>query len=114
MANGFCSGFITRNKLTAGLFEIIDTNNSNIAEGRLIILNDKQLKMCSDSKWDFSDLKALFVNCTLKPSLQMSHTEGLIDISKAIMKKNKVSVEVLRPVDYNIAYGVYPDMTEQG
>lgn len=30
------------------------------------------------------------------------------------MEKNGVSVEVLRPVDYNIAYGVYPDMTEQG
>jgi multimeric flavodoxin WrbA len=25
-----------------------------------------------------------------------------------------VSVEVLRPIDYNIATGVYPDMTEQG
>ena len=30
------------------------------------------------------------------------------------MEKNHVSVERLRPVDYDIAYGVYPDMTEQG
>ena len=30
------------------------------------------------------------------------------------MEKNGVSVEVVRPVDYNIAYGVYPDMTKQG
>jgi hypothetical protein len=44
----------------------------------------------------------------------MSHTQGLVEISKAIMEKNGVSVEVVRPVDYNIAYGVYPDMTEQG
>ncbi|MBT3363653.1 MAG: flavodoxin family protein [Chloroflexi bacterium] len=66
------------------------------------------------NKQDFSDLKALFLNCTLKRSPELSHTEGLINISKAIMEKNNVSVEVLRPVDYNLAYGVYPDMTEHG
>ena len=77
-------------------------------------LNDKQLKMCEESRWDFSDLTALFLNCTLKRSPELSHTQGLIDISRAIMEKNGVSAEVLRPVDYNIAYGVYPDMTERG
>ncbi|NIV43157.1 MAG: flavodoxin family protein [Candidatus Dadabacteria bacterium] len=77
-------------------------------------LNEKQLKMCSESKWDFSDLKALFLNCTLKKSPEVSHTQGLIDISQAIMEKNKISVEVLRPVDHNLAFGVYPDMTEKG
>jgi multimeric flavodoxin WrbA len=66
------------------------------------------------SKWDFSNLKALFLNCTLKRSPELSHTEGLIEISKAIMEKNSVSVEVLRPIDYTIAYGVYPDMKEYG
>ena len=40
------------------------------------ILNDKQLKMCDESKWDFSDLKALFLNCTLKKSPEISHTDG--------------------------------------
>ncbi len=30
------------------------------------------------------------------------------------MEKNGVSVEVLRPVDYNIAFGVWPDMREHG
>jgi multimeric flavodoxin WrbA len=44
----------------------------------------------------------------------MSHTQGLIDISKAIMEKNGISVEDLRAVDYEIAYGVWPDMTEHG
>ena len=77
-------------------------------------LNEKQLDMCSQSTWDFSDLRALFLNCTLKKSPEQSHTGGLIDISKAIMEKNGISVEVLRPVDYNIAYGVYPDMRDQG
>ena len=77
-------------------------------------LSDKQIAMCDSSRWDFSDLRALFFNCTLKRSPELSHTEGLINISRAIMERNKVSVEVLRPVDYDIAYGVYPDMTEQG
>ena len=77
-------------------------------------LNEKQLEMCTSSKWDFSDLDALFLNCTLKRSPEVSHTQGLIDISRAIMEKNGVRVDVLRPVDFNIAYGVYPDMTTHG
>ena len=66
-------------------------------------LNDLQKEMCSSSKWDFSDLKTLFLNCTLKKSPELSHTQGLIDISRAILEENNVAVEVLRPVDYNIA-----------
>ena len=77
-------------------------------------LSKTQLEMCEASTWDFSDLKALFLNCTLKRTPELSHTQGLIDISKAIMEKNDVSVEVLRPVDRSIAYGVWPDMTEHG
>ncbi len=45
---------------------------------------------------------------------ELSHTQGLIDIAKAIMEKNGVSVEVVRAVDHDIAYGVWPDMTEHG
>ncbi len=77
-------------------------------------LSEKQEQMCNESKWDFTDLKALFLNCTLKKSADLSHTQGLIDISMAIMKKNGISVECLRPVDYDIASGVWPDMTEHG
>ncbi|WP_421935135.1 flavodoxin family protein [Pelagibius sp.] len=78
------------------------------------MLNDLQESWCDQKTWDFSGLKALFLNCTLKPSPGLSHTQGLIDISRAIMEKSGVGVEVLRPVDYDIAYGVYPDMTEHG
>jgi len=77
-------------------------------------LSKKQLDQCESSRWDFTDLKALFLNCTLKRSPEQSHTEGLIAISKAIMEKNGIVVEVLRPVDFSIAYGVYPDMKTQG
>ncbi len=77
-------------------------------------LSDKQLEMCTSSSWDFSDLNAVFLNCTLKRSPELSHTEGLIEISKAIMETSGISVQLLRPIDYDIAYGVYPDMTEHG
>ena len=78
------------------------------------MLNELQERWCSESGWDFSDLKALFLNCTLKKSPEVSHTEGLIRISRAILEKNGVAVESLRPVDYSVATGVYPDMTEHG
>jgi hypothetical protein len=64
-------------------------------------LNEKQLEQCASSKCDFTDLKVLFLNCTLKRSPELSHTEGLINISRAIMEKNGVSVNVLRPAFYN-------------
>lgn len=77
-------------------------------------LTEKQEELCTQSKWDFSDLKALFINCTLKKSNETSHTKGLMDIAMTIMEKNKVDVEYIRAVDYDIAYGVYPDMKEHG
>lgn len=64
--------------------------------------------------WDFSELSALFLNCTLKKSPAVSNTNGLIKISKAIMTKHGVKCEVLRPIDFDIATGVYPDMREHG
>lgn len=73
-----------------------------------------QKEPCGSSTWDFSDLTALFLNCTLKPFPELSDTQGLINMSQAIMESNGISTEVVRPVDYDIAHGVYPDMTEQG
>jgi len=63
---------------------------------------------------DFTGLKALFINATLKRSPEKSHTQGLIEASAAIMTKHGVSVDHLRAVDHDIATGVYPDMTERG
>lgn len=77
-------------------------------------LNTKQLELCAASTWDFTGLAALFLNCTLKRSPELSHTQGLIDISRAIMETNGISVSVLRPVDHDIASGVQPDMTAHG
>jgi hypothetical protein len=63
---------------------------------------------------DFSDLRATFVNCTLKRSPELSHTQGLVDASAAIMFKHGVTVEVVRAIDHDIATGVYPDMRDHG
>ena len=77
-------------------------------------LDERQEALCAESRWDFTGLRALFLNCTLKRSPAQSHTEGLIAISANIMRKSGVDVEVLRPVDYDLAPGVYPDMREHG
>jgi multimeric flavodoxin WrbA len=61
---------------------------------------------------DFSNLTACLVNCTLKPSPTLSHTQGLMDVSKAIMAKHGVTIDEFRMMDFVVAPGVYPDMTE--
>ena len=68
----------------------------------------------SNEKPDFSQLKALFINCTLKKSPTESHTRGLMDVSIEIMESEGVEVEVLRLVDYLVPVGVQPDMTKEG
>lgn len=60
---------------------------------------------------DFSDLKAIFVNCTLKPSPTISNTRGLLDVAAGVMEKQGVAVDHLRAVDFDIAPGMSPDMT---
>ena len=77
-------------------------------------LTERHEKLAAESRWDFSDLSALFINCTLKRSPEASNTRGLADLAVAIMERNGVSVEVIRAVDHQIATGVYPDMTEHG
>jgi len=77
-------------------------------------LNEMIEKHSNENQVDYSDLKALFLNCTLKLSPEVSHTEGLIKISQGIMEKNQITTEIIRPVDHDIAFGVYGDMTKHG
>ena len=37
-----------------------------------------------------------------------------MNISRQIMEANGVAVELLRPVDFQLAFGVQPDMTQHG
>jgi multimeric flavodoxin WrbA len=78
------------------------------------VLNELQENWCSESQWSFSYLKALVINCTLKRSPEVSHTDGLVRIARAILEKNGVAVDEIRAVDRDIAYGVWPDMSEHG
>ncbi|MBO3099035.1 flavodoxin family protein [Gelidibacter pelagius] len=65
-------------------------------------------------KNNFPGLKAIYVNCTLKKSPAQSHTRDLMDVSINIMESERVQVEVVRLVDYEIPVGVQPDMTKEG
>ena len=67
-----------------------------------------------ESTLDFSDLRAVFMNCTLKRSPDVSNTQGLAVRAIDIMRLQGVTVDVVRPVDHDIAPGVWPDMTEHG
>jgi multimeric flavodoxin WrbA len=77
-------------------------------------LDERQRRLCEDSRWDFSDLSALFINCTLKRSPEQSHTQGLADIAIAVMEANGVRVDQCRAVDVDLPPGVQPDMTDHG
>ena len=77
-------------------------------------LNAMQEELCQQSRWDFSDLSALFINCTLKRSPEISNTEGLAAISMEIMRRQGVGVDSIRAIDRDIATGVWPDMSEHG
>lgn len=63
---------------------------------------------------DYHDLHAAYINCTLKPSPGRSHTQGLMDKSIELMEAQGVTVDRIRAVDFDIAPGVWPDMTEHG
>jgi multimeric flavodoxin WrbA len=77
-------------------------------------LSDKQKRLCEEAPADYSDLTALFINCTLKRSPERSHTQGLMDIAIEIMRRSDVEVECIRAIDHEIATGVQPDMRQHG
>ena len=78
------------------------------------VLTDKQVELCETSDTDYSDLKAMYINCTLKRSPELSHTQGLMDKSIAIMEKNGVQVDQMDPLRSRIlpALGCRPRITE--
>jgi multimeric flavodoxin WrbA len=65
-------------------------------------------------KQDFSDLKAIYFNCTLTKSPEKSHTELLAQASIDIMDKQGVHTELVRLIDHDVPQGIYPNMTEHG
>jgi hypothetical protein len=63
------------------------------------MLNAIDEQLCEQSRWDFTDLHALYINYTLKRSPEVSNTQGLADRSIAIFERNGASVEVIRAID---------------
>ncbi|MER8047564.1 flavodoxin family protein [Streptomyces sp. NPDC094032] len=68
----------------------------------------------ASTAYRYDDLSALFINCTLKRSPEVSNTEGLIERSRQVMTGQGVTTTLVRAVDHDIATGVWPDMTEHG
>ncbi|MEE4351148.1 MAG: NAD(P)H-dependent oxidoreductase [Pacificimonas sp.] len=63
---------------------------------------------------DFSDLKAVIFNATLKPPGEPSHTDTLLDVVAEIFERQQVAVTRHRLTEYRLPPGVQPDMTEHG
>src|SRR5262245_41481742 len=81
---------------------------------RAVTSTDEKSSPAPPSRRDYGDLRALFINCTLKRSPEVSNTQGLADLSIEIMRRQGVHVDVVRAIDHDIATGVWPDMTEHG
>ena len=77
-------------------------------------LTDRQKRICDKSDTDFSDLKAVVFNTTLKPPSQESHTDTLLDMVGEIFATQGVKTTRHRLSAYRLAPGVQPDMTEHG
>ncbi len=54
-------------------------------------------------------ITALFLNCTLKKSPEISNTQALIDKVAALMEELGATTESVRVVDHNVAFGVSSD-----
>lgn len=63
---------------------------------------------------DYSQLRALFINCTLKRSPAPSHTGRLEDAVAKLMEQQGVTVDRVRAIDHRIATGMQPDMSKDG
>jgi multimeric flavodoxin WrbA len=55
-------------------------------------------------------MRALIINCTLKPSPEPSNTEALAQVVADALTKEGVAVDWVRAVDHDIAPGVASDM----
>ncbi len=70
--------------------------------------------MASPTKQDFSDLRALFINCSIKRDKARSHTQRLINRAAGVMEAEGVAVEQLYVLDHQVAFGMLKDGKEEG
>jgi multimeric flavodoxin WrbA len=62
----------------------------------------------------FSDLKAIFINCSIKYDKKDSHTQRLINRAAGVMEAEGVSVEHVYALDHTISFGMVKDGAETG
>jgi multimeric flavodoxin WrbA len=62
----------------------------------------------------YNDLKALFINCSIKKDKTRSHTQRLMNRAAGIMREEGVKVEEVYMLDHNIAFGMVKDGKENG
>jgi len=62
----------------------------------------------TQASFEYAGLRALFINCTLKRSPEISNTQGLMNLSINLMHEQGVYVETIRAVDHDIATGSTP------
>ena len=63
---------------------------------------------------DFSDLRALFINCSIKYDPAQSHTRRLINRAAGVMRTQGVDVEIIHALEHTIAFGMEKDQTVNG
>ncbi|HSX09397.1 MAG TPA: NAD(P)H-dependent oxidoreductase [Candidatus Saccharimonadales bacterium] len=61
---------------------------------------------------NFTDLKALLLNCSIKKNKTQSHTQRLLNRVSGIMQKEGVNVTQEYILDYDIAFGMVKDGKE--
>jgi multimeric flavodoxin WrbA len=57
-------------------------------------------------------MRALFLNCTLKPSPETSNTQSLIDRVAGLMERQGVETETVRIADEHVGTGISSDLGE--
>lgn len=77
-------------------------------------LNEQQQALCDENTVDYSDLRAVIFNTSLKKESSGSHTRLLLGVVGDIMAKNGVEVDEVHLLDHQVPPGVYPDMTDHG
>jgi multimeric flavodoxin WrbA len=62
----------------------------------------------------YNDLKALFINCSIKKDKSLSHTQRLMDRAAGVMQAEGVQVEQIYLLDHQVAFGMVKDGKENG
>jgi multimeric flavodoxin WrbA len=64
--------------------------------------------------YNFDNLKAVFINCSIKKDKSKSHTQLLMDKVAGIMTAEGVTVEQVYALDHTIAFGMIEDGATEG